>query len=387
VLLPPVLEKRLYSSKPAAPWSHVATETWNHWVWQQQRRVRTLEQAEAWLSLTESEKIGIQNSSFQFALTPYYASLIDPLNPKCPIRQQSIPSSKEQVHLPYELLDPLAEERDMPVPGLTHRYPDRVLLYTTHHCPVYCRHCMRSRKVSDPRSNVDPKQLKEGIDYIRQTPKIRDVLLSGGDPLSLSDDRLVDLVGTLRLIPHVELIRLGTRNIVTLPQRVTPALVKRLQVFHPIFVHTHFNHPREVTREAAEAALLLAEHGFVVQNQSVLLRGVNDDASILLELNHLLLMMRIRPYYLHQCDFIKGAGHFRTSIRKGLEIIEALRGHTSGMAVPHYILDLPGGGGKISLVPERVVKQEGQTLWFRNFAGAIFKYEDSPSADEEFFAG
>jgi lysine 2,3-aminomutase len=262
----------------------------------------------------------------------------------------------------------------MPVRGITHRYPDRVLFYITHNCPVYCRHCTRKRKVADPTSAAAKKQVEDGLDYIALHREIRDVVISGGDPLSLSDERLDYILGRLRAIPHVEIFRLGTRNLVTLPQRVTDDFVYMLRHHHPVFVNTHFNHPRECTAEAFEAARRLADAGCVIGNQMVLLKGVNDDPAIVMELNHKLLLMRIRPYYIYQCDLSKGISHFRTPVETGVKIIQALRGHTSGLAVPHFVVDAPNGGGKIPLLPEYVVSHEGKKWVFRNYAGNEYTY-------------
>jgi lysine 2,3-aminomutase len=301
---------------------------------------------------------------------------MDPEDPRCPIRLQAVPTMGELSLTPSDRADPLAEERDMPVPGITHRYPDRVLFYTSHNCPVYCRHCTRKRKVSDPTTAAAKKQIDDGLDYIALHPEIRDVVISGGDPLSLSDERLDYVLGRLRAIPHVEIFRLGTRNLVTLPQRVTDDFVYMLRQHHPVFVNTHFNHPKECTAEAYDAARRLADAGCVIGNQMVLLRGVNDDPETVKELNHKLLMMRIRPYYIYQCDLAQGIAHFRTPIETGIRIIEALRGHTSGLAVPHFVVDAPDGGGKIPVQPEYIVGREGKRWTFRNYAGKTYTYEE-----------
>ena len=359
-------------------WGDVPEEDWLDWQWQQRNRVTNLETLEKLIDLTEDERNAFEKSHAQFhmGITPYYASLMDPEDPNCPIRLQSVPQKGELLILPTDLEDPLAEERDMPVPGITHRYPDRVLFYITHNCPVYCRHCTRKRKVSDPTSAAAKKQIEDGLAYIEAHPEIRDVVISGGDPLSLSDERLDYILGRLRAIPHIEIFRLGTRNLVTLPQRVTDDFVAMLRKHHPVFVNTHFNHPKELTAEAFEACRKLADAGCVLGNQMVLLKGVNDDPKIVKELNHKLLMARVRPYYIYQCDLSQGISHFRTPVEKGLEIIEALRGHTSGLAVPHYVVDAPGGGGKIPLLPEYVVRKEGKKLILRNFENKEFVYEE-----------
>jgi lysine 2,3-aminomutase len=357
-------------------WSSVPDHLWNDWHWQQRERITHVEQLEPVLNLTEDERRAARetDSEFHMGITPYYAALMDPDDPSCPIRLQSVPTMGELTIAPSDLDDPLAEERDMPVPGVTHRYPDRVLFYITHNCPVYCRHCTRKRKVADPTSAAAKKQVEDGLDYIALHPEIRDVVISGGDPLSLSDERLDYILGRLRAIPHVEIFRLGTRNIVTLPQRVTDDFVYMLRRHHPVYVNTHFNHPKECTAESFEAARRLADAGCVLGNQTVLLKGVNDDAEIMKELNHKLLLMRIRPYYIYQCDLSKGISHFRTPVETGIRIVEALRGHTSGLAVPHFVVDAPNGGGKIPLQPDYVVSHEGKKWVFRNYAGNEFTY-------------
>jgi lysine 2,3-aminomutase len=357
-------------------WKDVPDALWNDWHWQQRERITGLTALERVIRLTADERRAVveTDAEFHMGITPYYAALMDPDDPTCPIRLQSVPTMEETHILASDLEDPLAEERDMPVPGITHRYPDRVLFYTTHNCPVYCRHCTRKRKVSDPTTAAAKRQIDESIAYIARHPEIRDVVISGGDPLSLSDDRLDDLLGRLRAIPHVEVFRLGTRNLVTLPQRITDDLVAMLRRHHPVYVNTHFNHPRECTAEAFDAARRLADAGCVIGNQMVLLKGVNDDPAVVKELNHRLLMMRIRPYYIYQCDLSRGISHFRTPVETGIRIIEALRGHTSGLAVPHFVVDAPSGGGKIPLGPDYVVSRDGKRWVFRNYAGKEYEY-------------
>ncbi len=361
---------------PRAAWSGVADAQWNDWHWQQRERITTLAQLEKVIHVTEEERRACVETDavFHMGITPYYAALMDPEDPTCPVRLQSVPTMGELFASPADREDPLAEERDMPVRCITHRYPDRVLFYTTHNCPVYCRHCTRKRKVADPTSAAARQQIEEALDYIARHGEIRDVVISGGDPLSLSDDRLDDILGRLRAIPHVEIFRLGTRNLVTLPQRITPALCAMLRKHHPVFVNTHFNHPRECTAEAFEAARMLADAGCVLGNQMVLLKGVNDDPRTVLELNHKLLLMRVRPYYIYQCDLAKGISHFRTPIESGRKIMRALRGHTSGLAVPHFVVDAPDGGGKIPVNPDYVVRHQGKTWVFRNYAGKEYTY-------------
>lgn len=363
---------------PRSIWKGVPDTLWNDWHWQQRERITTLRQLEQVVRLSADERRAATETAaeFRMSITPYYAALMDPDDPTCPVRQQAVPVMGELEIAAADLEDPLAEERDMPVPGITHRYPDRVLFYTTHNCPVYCRHCTRKRKVADPTSAAAKKQIEDGLDYIAAHPEIRDIVISGGDPLSLSDDRLDYILGRLRSIPHVEIFRLGTRNLVTLPQRITEDFVRMLRKHHPVFVNTHFNHPKECTAEAFEAARRLADAGCVLGNQMVLLKGVNDEPKTVLELNHKLLLMRIRPYYIYQCDLSKGISHFRTPVATGIRIIEALRGHTSGLAVPQFVVDAPHGGGKIPVNPEYVLSHEGKRWTFRNYAGKTYTYDE-----------
>lgn len=372
------VRERFISQPRPDVWKDVENKDWNNWIWQQQKRVKSMEQLEKVIHVTEEERATFAQSHemFNMGITPYYASLIDKDDPNCPIRLQSVPKKGELTILPTELEDPLAEEKDMPVPGITHRYPDRVLFYTTHNCPVFCRHCTRKRKVADPSSSAANKQLEDGLTYIEAHKEIRDVVISGGDPLSNSDDRLEYILSRLRAMDHIEIFRLGTRNLVTLPQRITDQFAQMLAKYSPVFIHTHFNHPKECTQEAFDACARLANAGCVINNQMVLLKGINDDPRIVKELNHKLLMMRVRPYYIFQCDMSQGISHFRTPIEKGLEIIESLRGWTSGMAVPHFVIDCPGGGGKIPLIPQYVVKHEGKKWTLRNYQKKIFEYNE-----------
>lgn len=357
-------------------WKDVTDKDWNSWIWQQQKRIKSMDVLEKVIHVTQEERDAFAQSHemFNMGITPYYASLIDPDDPNCPIRLQSVPKKGELFIHPSEMEDPLAEEVYMPVPSVTHRYPDRVLFYTTHNCPVYCRHCTRKRKVADPSTSTANKQIEDGLAYIDSHKEIRDVVISGGDALSNSDDRLEYILSRLRAMEHIDVFRIATRNLVTLPCRVTDNLANMLRKYHPVFIHTHFNHPKECTQEAFDAVAKLADAGCVINNQMVLLKGVNDDPKIVKELNHKLLMMRIRPYYIFQCDQSQGLSHFRTPVEKGLEIIEALRGHTSGMAVPHFVIDAPGGGGKIPLLPQYLVKREGKKWTLRNFQNKIFEY-------------
>ncbi|HEY6004809.1 MAG TPA: KamA family radical SAM protein [Anaeromyxobacter sp.] len=361
---------------PRGIWKDVPDNLWNDWHWQQRERVTRLEQLERVIHVTgEERRAAVETESeFQMGITPYYAALMDQDDPSCPIRLQSVPTMGEAFFSPADLEDPLAEERDMPTPGITHRYPDRVLFYTTHNCPVYCRHCTRKRKVADPTSAAAKRQIEDSLAYIEKHEEIRDVVISGGDPLSLSDERLDYILGRLRAIPHVDIFRLGTRNLVTLPQRVTDDFVRMIREHHPVYVNTHFNHPKECTAEAFEAARRIADAGCPIGNQMVLLKGVNDEPAVVKELNHRLLLMRIRPYYIYQCDLARGISHFRTPVEAGIRIIEALRGHTSGLAVPQFVVDAPLGGGKIPVNPNYVVRHEGKKWVLRNYAGKEYEY-------------
>jgi lysine 2,3-aminomutase len=369
----------LSSRFPPAPrsiWKEIPDNLWNDWHWQQRERITRLSGLEKVIQVTAEERRACveTDAHFHMGITPYYAALMDPEDPACPVRIQAVPAMDELAIAAADMDDPLAEDRDMPVPGITHRYPDRVLFYTTHNCPVYCRHCTRKRKVANPGSAAAKQQLDKGLEYIESHTEIRDVVISGGDPLSLSDERLDHILGRLRAIPHVEIFRIGTRNLVTLPHRVTDDLATMLRRHHPVYVNTHFNHPKECTAEAFEAARKLADAGCVLGNQMVLLKGVNDDPKVVMELNQKLLLMRVRPYYIYQCDLAKGISHFRTPIQTGIDIIRALRGYTSGLAVPYFVVDAPNGGGKIPMNPDYVVSHEGKRWIFRNYAGKEYTY-------------
>jgi lysine 2,3-aminomutase len=370
-------ERRFQPAPRPDLWKDATDKDWNNWIWQQQKRVKTMDALEKVINVTDGEREAFAGSHemFNMAITPYYASLIDPNDPNCPIRLQSVPQPGELHIAPEDLEDPLGEEKDMPVPGVTHRYPDRVLFYTNHNCAMYCRHCTRKRKVADPDSATNARILDEGLAYIERTKSIRDVVISGGDALSLSDDKLEYILSRLRSMDHIEIFRVATRNLVTLPQRITPELCNMFKKYQPVFVHTHFNHPKECTQEAFDACARLADAGCVINNQMVLLKGINDDPKTVMELNHKLLMMRVRPYYIFQADLSQGISHFRTPVEKGLEIIKALRGWTSGMAVPHFVVDAPGGGGKIPLLPNSYVKShEGKKWVLRNYKDNEYTY-------------
>jgi lysine 2,3-aminomutase len=356
-------------------YTNISPTDWNNWRWQQRNRVTTLDELDRAIDMTIDEKNAFNacKDRFKAGITPYYLRLIDLDDTSCPIRKQAIPSSDELLTWPGELEDPLAEERHMPVPGLTHRYPDRALLYATHNCAMYCRFCTRKRKVGDATSALGKIDLSAAIDHIRSTPTIRDVIISGGDPLSLSNERLAAIFEELSSIKHVEIARLGTRNLVTLPQRVDSGLadvLRSAQSRHlAVWVMTHFNHPRECTEAAFTACDRIIATGTPVQNQMVLLRGVNDNVDTVAGLNKRLLQMRVKPYYILHADLAQGIGHFRTSIESGLSIIKGLRGYLSGLGVPQYVVDLPYGGGKVALVPEAKVRTTETHIIFRNYQG------------------
>ena len=368
----------MYESRRKELFPNVTDEQWNDWKWQVKNRIETLEDLKKYVSLTPEEEEGVKKTlqTLRMAITPYYISLIDPNNPGCPVRKQAVPTGKETYQSPADLLDPLHEDEDSPVPGLTHRYPDRVLLLITDMCSMYCRHCTRRRFAGqkDGESAID--RIDRAIDYIARTPQVRDVLLSGGDSLMVSDERLEYIISKLRQIPHVEIVRLGSRTPVVCPQRITDDLVNMLKKYHPVWLNTHFNHPQEVTKEAAEACAKLANAGIPLGNQTVLLRGVNDCVNTMKKLMHELVKMRVRPYYIYQCDLSMGIEHFRTPVSKGIEIIEGLRGHTSGYAVPTFVVDAPGGGGKTPVMPQYVISQAPGKVVLRNFEGVITTYTE-----------
>jgi lysine 2,3-aminomutase len=367
------MESRRYELFP-----NVTDEQWNDCKWQVKNRIETLEDLKKYVTLTPEEEEGVKKTlqTLRMAITPYYISLIDPNNPDCPVRKQAVPTGKETYQSPADLLDPLHEDEDSPVPGLTHRYPDRVLLLITDMCSMYCRHCTRRRFAGqkDGESAID--RIDKAIEYIAKTPQVRDVLLSGGDSLCVSDERLEYIISRVRAIPHVEIIRLGSRTPVVCPQRITDDLVNMLKKYHPVWLNTHFNHPQEVTKEAAEACAKLANAGIPLGNQTVLLRGVNDCVNTMKKLMHELVKMRVRPYYIYQCDLSMGIEHFRTPVSKGIEIIEGLRGHTSGYAVPTFVVDAPGGGGKTPVMPQYVISQAPGKVVLRNFEGVITTYTE-----------
>jgi lysine 2,3-aminomutase len=354
----------------------VPDEQWNDWRWQLSHRLNSIEQIEQVLELTPDERSALSSEGlFRVDITPYFISLIDPNDPQDPVRKQVIPTRAEMVPFDGMQRDSLSEEEHSPVPGLVHRYPDRVLMLVTTQCASYCRYCTRSRLVGNPASQFSRSDFELQLDYIRQHPEVRDVLLSGGDPLTLAPRLLEELLASLRQIEHIEIIRIGSRVPVFLPMRIDDDLCQMLQKYHPIWLNMHVNHSNEITAELAAAADRLTRAGVPLGNQSVLLAGVNDCVNIQRQLLHDLVRIRVRPYYLYQCDLVQGAGHFRTPVAKGLEIMEALRGHTSGYAVPTFVVDAPGGGGKIPLLPNYLLSQSEDKVVLRNFEGYITTYE------------
>ena len=366
-----------FPSKRAPIYRDIPDEQWNDWRWQMSHRLNTVEDFEKVFQLTDSERKALSTSGlFRVEITPYFVSLIDPLDPDDPIRRQVIPSASEIQPFTGMMEDSLAEDRHSPVPGLVHRYPDRVLMLVTTQCASYCRYCTRSRIVGDPGATFSRADFELQIDYLKRTPQVRDVLLSGGDPLVLAPKLLEELLSRLREIPHIEIIRIGSRVPVFLPMRVTSELCDMLQKYHPLWMNIHVNHPSEISAELDAACDRLSRAGIPLGNQSVLLAGINDCVHIQRQLVHDLVRIRVRPYYLYQCDLVEGAGHFRTPVAKGIEIIEGLRGHTSGYAVPTYVVDAPGGGGKIPVMPNYLISMSDHKIALRNYEGFITAYEE-----------
>jgi lysine 2,3-aminomutase len=357
-----------------------ATEReWNDWRWQLRNRIRDLDKLERIVALSDDERgvIAQIGGRLPLGITPYYAAQMDLNDPMDPIRITLVPQGAELLKGPGEAEDPLGEDHDSAVPGLVHRYPDRVLFLVTNFCAVYCRYCTRARLVGHTGEfHFNPAQYKQAIDYIAAHPEIRDVLISGGDPLTMADDRLEGLLAALRAIPHVEFLRIGTKVPAVLPQRITPEFVAMLKKYHPLWMSIHFMHPNEITPEVSVALGRLADAGIPLGSQTVLTKDVNDNVPTMKKLMHGLLKNRVRPYYIYQCDPIVGSAHLRTSVSKGLEIIAGLRGHTTGYAVPAFVVDGPGGGGKIQLLPDAIVGREGDDLLLRNFEGGIYRYPD-----------
>lgn len=377
---PNPLEMKKFHQAGRGHWDAVSESDWQSWHWQLKNRITNVQQLQQLIpNLTAEEYAGalLANTKLALAITPYFFNLIDKENPDCPVRRQVVPRIQETHTAPWELSDPCGEDSHSPVTGLVHRYPDRVLFLVTDRCAAYCRYCTRSRLVSNATGYDFHPEFDRQIAYIQNHPEIRDVLLSGGDPLLFSDSKLDTLLTKLRAIPHVEFIRIGTRIPIFLPQRITPRLCAILKKFHPLFISIHSNHPTELTTEVRNALGQLADAGIPLGNQTVLLRGVNDDAEIMKAHVQKLLLCRVRPYYVYQCDLISGSAHLRTSVREGIRILEALRGHTTGYAIPQYVIDAPGGGGKVPVNPEYVLSHNKDRVVIRNFAGQIFEYPEA----------
>src|SRR5512136_881306 len=359
-------------------WEGISPKEWNDWRWQLRHRVTSLEQLKEIIDLTPEEIEGINHSKGRLALavTPYFVSLMDPVNANCPIRRQAIPRI-EEVHLSKsDMVDPCGEDKDSPVAGLVHRYPDRVLLLVTDECATYCRYCTRRRLVGSNERPITQVNFEEVLKYLKTHKKVRDILLSGGDPLLLENERLEEILSRLRTIPHIELLRIGTRAPVTLPQRITAGLVRMLKKFHPLMISIHFTHPKEITEAVRRACADLADGGIPLGSQTVLLKGINDKPYVMKKLVHELLKIRVRPYYIYQCDLVTGTEHFRTSVATGIQIMEKLRGHTTGYAVPTYVVDAPGGGGKIPLQPDYLVSKGRGKIVLRNYEGKVCEYPE-----------
>lgn len=373
------------SYKDIPLWKNVTKEQWNDWKWQISNRITTIEELEQVVNLSEEEQFGVKASleKLKMGITPYYATLIDPDNYNCPVRRQAIPTIYETEISEYDSSDPLHETLDSPVPGLTHRYPDRVLVLITEQCSMYCRHCTRRRFAGHEDSSLSKENILQAIEYIKNHKEVRDVLLSGGDALCVSDEQLEFILQKLREINHVEVIRIGTRVPVVMPQRITHNLCNILKKYHPVWINTHFNHPKEITKESMLACKMLADSGIPLGNQSVLLKNINDCPYIMKDLVQKLVMNRIRPYYLYQCDLSEGIEHFRTPVSVGIEIIELLRGHTSGFAVPTFVVDAPGGGGKIPVNPQYLVSQSSEKLILRNYEGVLCTYAEPSDKSHE----
>ncbi len=359
-------------------WKNVTPDEWNDWHWQVRNRITTLEGLKAVIELDEEEAKGIEQclQAFRMAITPYYAALMDPQDRNCPIRRQAVPTDLELHQSGSDMHDPLHEDVDSPVEGVTHRYPDRILLIVTDQCSMYCRHCTRRRMAGGTDRSRTKEQIDAAIEYVRATPAVRDVLLSGGDGLLISDNLIEHALKQLRAIEHVEIIRFGSRVPVVLPQRITEDLCNMLARYHPIYLNTHFNHPKEITSESAAACARLANAGIPLGNQSVLMAGINDCPEVLKKLSHEMLKIRVRPYYLYQCDLSQGIEHFRTPVSAGIEAIENMRGHTTGFGVPTFVVDAPGGGGKIPVMPQYLISQSPQRVVLRNFEGGIYSYTE-----------
>lgn len=365
------------------PWSEVPREKWDDWKWQLQNTVTSIEQLSEIIPFDDLERVKVQKtfSKYKFAVAPYYLSLADPTNPRCPFRLQSIPSDAELEVEPEEMSDPLNEDADMAVPNVVHRYPDRVLVTINSACSMYCRFCTRRRFVLDKEGHKDRNEIDLMVDYIDSHPEIRDVIVSGGDSLMMGERKLMEIFSRIRAIPHVEILRIASKIPCVLPMRITEDLVQALKIFKPLYFMTHFNHPYELTPEAKLACDRIVEGGIPMMNQTVLLRGVNSDARIMKKLMQELLTFRVKPYYIYQCDLSEGISHFRTPIEKGVEIIESLRGHTSGLAVPEFVIDAPGGGGKVPIGPQYLISQSDKKVVIRNYEGTIATYPQPEETD------
>ena len=374
-----------FQSHAPGYWPAEAMEKWDDYKWQLRNRINSLNELEEHINLTQEERSGIILSGNRLAMsiTPHFMNLVDKDDPNCPIRRQIIPRMEESLDDPLEMDDPCGEDSHMPVPGLVHRYPDRVLFLVTDRCASYCRYCTRSRVVSGVGEQQLETQWEAAFEYLENTPTVRDVLLSGGDPLLFSDSKLEKILSRLHAIPHIQFVRIGSRIPIFLPQRITDDLCNMLKKYHPLFISIHTNHPKELTTEVKAGLEKLSDAGIMTGNQSVLLKGVNDNVSTQKALVHKLLMSRSRPYYLYQCDLIKGSSHLRTSVAKGIEIIEGLRGHTTGYAIPQYVIDGPGGGGKIPINPNYIKEITPEKVVLRNYEGKEFTYPEPQNYEVE----
>ena len=370
-----------YIFPKAERWKNVPKKEWQDWRWQLRNRITKLEQLQDLVNLHPDEVAGLKVSSGKLAtsITPYWIELMDKDDPRCPLRRQMVPHIKESCTSKHEYVDPCGEDTDSPVPGLVHRYPDRVLFLVTDKCACYCRFCTRKRIVSDEEDIAIQERVEKAIHYIKKNKQIRDVLISGGDPLILSDTKLEFILSSFRKVDQIEMLRIGTRIPITLPYRITPRLVDILAKYHPVWMSLHVNHPEELTREVKEACCRLADKGIPLGSQTVLLRGINDNTIVMKRLVQQLLTVRVRPYYLYQCDPVLGTEHFRTTIAKGIDIIESMRGFTSGYAIPTYVVDAPGGGGKVPIGPDYIVKYDKNRLIVRNYAGKKYEYHEPSS--------
>ena len=376
-ILPQVrISKRALDYQQISLFKDVNPLDWEDWHWQLKNRIRNKEDLSQIIKLSVDEEKGIGKASgrLSMAITPYWASLIDPEDPNCPLRRQAVPVAGESLVSPHEMVDPCAEDRDSPAAHLVHRYPDRVLLLATDHCALYCRHCTRRRLVGEHHEDNSASRFDAAIEYIKANRKIRDVLISGGDPFIMEDQEIESLLEKLRAISHVEFLRIGTRVPVTLPQRISEKMVNMLKKYSPLWISIHFNHPKEITKRCKIACEMLADAGFPLGSQSVLLKGINDRPYIMKKLMQELLQIRVRPYYIYQCDPVRGTQHFRTPVAVGINIVEKLRGHTSGYAVPTYVIDGPGGGGKIPVGPNYILSQAKGKYVLRNYKGKIYTY-------------